>query len=108
MIIRNIITPVITAVIVGVGASFLSTKVALAVTGTKIVYIEAEVNELKNLLSAIRDNQLELAKHAQRMKFTDQEILLIRSEIKVINKQYKILDSQLSKMQILTEERGRK
>ena len=79
--IRELIIPLVTAIIVGVGASFVASKVAVAVLTKEVEGIKKDIGLLERLVNTVSMNQLELAARGEWMINTNSRLARVEKTI---------------------------
>lgn len=69
--IKDVLVPVLVAMIVGSFSSYVATRVTLERVETKITYIEADLGSFKELLKVVSENQRELLVQGAWVSNTD-------------------------------------
>lgn len=64
---REMIIPLVTAVVVGIASSFLTTYVAVNTLQLKVQYLEKSVDTLTQLVKDVNVNQLQISKVEMRV-----------------------------------------
>ena len=77
--IREILIPVIVAVLVGAASSYVSVKVTLSVFEQKIIFLENEVNDLNADYKSSVETRIELAARREWMNGINKSIELLIS-----------------------------
>lgn len=60
--IKTIMVQIVVLTVTVLSSSYMATRVALAVTETKVDYIENDIASIKSILNSVNNNQIELAK----------------------------------------------
>lgn len=79
---REVIIPTVTAVIVGSGSSYIAMERSTAVMQERMRVFERDLNATGNILVAVQANQLELAARGQWMTSTNLRIKKLQNEIR--------------------------
>ncbi len=61
-LIREVLLPTIVAVVTGIGSSFVTTQVTIAVIETRLHYLESDFTALQNVINKVGVNTIEIAK----------------------------------------------
>lgn len=71
---KEFVLPVVVSVVTGVGASFVSSQMAVKVLETKVDYIEADIKTISTLTNTINQVQLEMTRRGQWIVTTDKRL----------------------------------
>jgi len=89
-IITNVIIPIIVAVIIGSGASYIATQVTLSVVETKVKYIEKDIGKITELMTAITSQNLIITKNKTtidgalyRLNILEDSIITMKGDTKL-------------------------
>lgn len=66
-IIREVLLPVVVAVVTGIGSSYVTTQVTIAVIETRLKYLENNFLAVNALAETIKSMQIEFARNSERM-----------------------------------------
>ena len=83
-VMKDFFVPIIAALILGIGASFLTVKYNQGETSAWRSNIEMQIESLKVIMKAVQINQIELAARGQWMKSIEGEMDGIQKRIGVI------------------------
>lgn len=65
---KAVILPIVAATVTGIGASYVATRVTVAVIEKQVEYIESDLISIKELLEKVTENQTELARRSVWMQ----------------------------------------
>lgn len=77
---KNIVIPVVIAVITGSGAAYMATTVTIAIHGTRIDRLETDILGLRDVLQQVANTNVEMARRSEWMRNTEKSMdsLLLR------------------------------
>jgi hypothetical protein len=102
--VKDLIIPLIIAVVVGISSAVLTVRVSIAVISTEMVSLKEDVVDLKLVLQVVQENQL--AKTRLDLLSTDnhEEIIKLWKDVKLIQaQQYTEKDAEVN-MELLRRE----
>jgi hypothetical protein len=103
-IIREVLIPIIVAIVVGIGSSYMTSRVAIAVLQKEIEFVRDDVSMMQQLLKIVSQNQVELAARGEWMKNADRERQKLSDSIDIIvATRYTKSDAERDKLQIIRE-----
>jgi hypothetical protein len=82
--IKAIIIPVIIAVIVGTGSSYVAVNVTLAVIENRLQHVEDDLVSIKDVLIEVNKNQIQLAKNGEWQNNTSIRLAAAERHIEIL------------------------
>lgn len=84
-IMKAVVMPVVVAVVTGIGASYLATKVTVAVLQKQVEYLEGDLLSIRNMIDIVSQNQRELValnvwRDSKNQKDGEQDVRLMTLE----------------------------
>lgn len=80
-LVKDIVVPIIVSVFVGVSSSYVATQTAIATIETKMSYTEAQIIDIKKVITVVNNNQIELAKSGARMDSAELRIKTVDARV---------------------------
>ena len=99
-VVKEYVVPIIASVASAVCTGYLTLQIALTTIETKLIYVEADLSDIKVLMKNISENQVELSKRGVWMSNTERRLQDIELKIHRLPTQ-KDIDLIMTKIEML-------
>jgi hypothetical protein len=103
-LLREVLIPIVVAIVVGIGSSYMTSRVAIAVLQKEIEFVRDDLSIMQQLVSIVSSNQVQLAARGEWMKNADKERSNLRVTVDaIVQSSYTKSDAKKDNDQIIRE-----